>query len=128
MGSSFIVTVATFMVLILLYTYKGGVKTIVWTDTLQTTFMLVTVVVSVIMIQQLGIGLNDLFGEVMRSDLSKIYVNDVLSPNYFWKNFLGGMFIAIAMTGLDQEMMQKNLKLQERRRKTCSLLLQCFWW
>ena len=109
-GIPFIVTVATFMALILLYTYKGGVKTIVWTDTLQTTFMLVTVVVSVIMISgQLGISLSDLFGEVMKSDLSAIYVDDVLSPNYFWKNFLGGAFIAIAMTGLDQEMMQKNL-------------------
>lgn len=109
-GIPFVVTVATFMVLILLYTYKGGVKTIVWTDTLQTTFMLVTVVVSVVMISgQLGISLTDLLGEVMRSEISKIYVDDVLSPNYFWKNFLGGAFIAIAMTGLDQEMMQKNL-------------------
>lgn len=106
----FVVTVATFMVLILLYTYKGGVKTIVWTDTLQTTFMLITVIVSVVMISgQLGISLTDLLGEVMRSEISKIYVGDVLSPNYFWKNFLGGAFIAIAMTGLDQEMMQKNL-------------------
>ncbi|MBL0342559.1 MAG: sodium:solute symporter [Bacteroidetes bacterium] len=109
-GVPFVVTVATFMVLILLYTYKGGVKTIVWTDTLQTTFMLITVIVSVVMISgQLGIGLTDLLGEVMRSEISKIYVSDVLSPNYFWKNFLGGAFIAIAMTGLDQEMMQKNL-------------------
>ncbi len=109
-GVPFIVTVATFMLLILLYTYQGGVKTIIWTDTLQTTFMLITVVFSVIMIAgQLNISMGDLFGEVMRSDLSAIYVDDFLSPNYFWKNFLGGMFIAIAMTGLDQEMMQKNL-------------------
>lgn len=106
----FFVTVATFMVLILLYTYKGGVKTIIWTDTLQTTFMLVTVVFSVVVIAgQLNISLDGLLGQVMDSDLSKFYVSDTLSPNYFWKNFLGGMFIAIAMTGLDQEMMQKNL-------------------
>ncbi len=110
MGIPFIVTVAVFMVLILLYTYKGGVKTIVWTDTLQTTFMLITVIFSVIFISDhLGIGLGDLLGKVMSSDLSKMYVDDTLSPNYFWKNFLGGAFIAIAMTGLDQEMMQKNL-------------------
>ncbi len=109
-GVPFIVTVATFMLLILLYTYQGGVKTIVWTDTLQTTFMLITVVFSVIMISgQLGISAGNLFGEVMKSDFSAIYVGDILSPNYFWKNFLGGAFIAIAMTGLDQEMMQKNL-------------------
>jgi Na+/proline symporter len=106
----FFVTVATFMALILLYTYKGGVKTIIWTDTLQTTFMLVTVIFSVVVIAgQLNISLDGLLGQVMESDLSKLYVSDTLSPNYFWKNFLGGMFIAIAMTGLDQEMMQKNL-------------------
>lgn len=110
MGVPFIVTVAVFMALILLYTYKGGVKTIVWTDTLQTTFMLITVIFSVIFISDhLGIGLGDLIGEVMSKDLSAIYVDDLKSPNYFWKNFLGGAFIAIAMTGLDQEMMQKNL-------------------
>ncbi len=112
-GVPFIVTVATFMLLILLYTYQGGVKTIVWTDTLQTTFMLVTVVFSVITISgHLGISLGDLLGEVMKSDLSAIYVGDILSPNYFWKNFLGGAFIAIAMTGLDQEMMQKNISVR----------------
>lgn len=109
-GVPFVVTVATFMVLILLYTYKGGVKTIVWTDTLQTTFMLVTVLFSLFLISDtLGFSITDLTFKMLESEVSNIYVSDILSPNYFWKNFLGGMFIAIAMTGLDQEMMQKNL-------------------
>jgi len=109
-GVPFILTVAIFMALIMLYTYKGGVKTIVWTDTLQTTFMLATVIFSVVMISdELGISLGNLLGEVLKSDYSTIFENDPLSPNFFWKNFLGGTFIAIAMTGLDQEMMQKNL-------------------
>ncbi len=109
-GIPFYVTVGIFIGLILLYTYKGGVKTIVWTDTLQTTFMLLAVILSVVMIsKQLGLSFGDLITQVNNSDYSKTIVHDALSPNYFWKNFLGGMFIAIAMTGLDQEMMQKNL-------------------
>ena len=110
MGIPFYVTVGVFILLILLYTYKGGVKTIVWTDMLQTTFMLLSVILSVVIISnQLGLNFSDLFSQVRDSDYSKIFVQDVQSPNYFWKNFWGGTFIAIAMTGLDQEMMQKNL-------------------
>jgi Na+/proline symporter len=109
-GVPFIVTVGLFMLLILAYTYKGGVKTIIWTDTLQTSFMLITVIFSVVVIAgQLGLGLGTILGEVMQSEYASIINTDYKSPNYFWKNFLGGMFIAIAMTGLDQEMMQKNL-------------------
>ncbi|MCX6291158.1 MAG: sodium:solute symporter, partial [Bacteroidetes bacterium] len=109
-GIPFYVTVGIFISLILLYTYKGGVKTIVWTDTLQTTFMLLAVIFSVVVIsKQLGLNFSDMVSKVHASDFSKIFVSDVNSPNYFWKNFWGGAFIAIAMTGLDQEMMQKNL-------------------
>ena len=109
-GIPFYVTVAIFISLILLYTFKGGVKTIVWTDTLQTTFMLFAVVLCVVVIsKQLGLGFGSLVSQVFQSDYSSVFVKDVLSPNYFWKNFWGGAFIAIAMTGLDQEMMQKNL-------------------
>ncbi len=110
MGVPFGVTVGTFILLILLYTYEGGVKTIVWTDTLQTTFMLLALVFSVVTISdQLGLSFTELFTKVTQSDFSKVFVSDIKSPNYFWKNFLGGAAIAIAMTGLDQEMMQKNL-------------------
>lgn len=110
MGIPFWVTVLTFIMLILLYTYEGGVKTIVWTDTLQTTFMLLALVFSVIAISnQLDLSVSGLFSKVFHSDYSQLFVSDFKSPNYFWKNFLGGAAIAIAMTGLDQEMMQKNL-------------------
>jgi Na+/proline symporter len=110
MGVPFGVTVGTFILLILLYTYEGGVKTIVWTDTLQTTFMLMALVFSVVTISdQLGLSFTELFAKVSASDFSNVIVSDFKSPNYFWKNFLGGAAIAIAMTGLDQEMMQKNL-------------------
>ncbi len=110
MGVPFWVTVLTFIILILLYTYEGGVKTIVWTDTLQTSFMLLALVFSVVAISsQLDLSVSGLFSKVFASDFSDFFVHDFKSPNYFWKNFLGGAAIAVAMTGLDQEMMQKNL-------------------
>ena len=110
MGIPFWLTVLVFIVLILLYTYEGGVKTIVWTDTLQTSFMLLALISSVVIIsQKLGLSFGELFNKISNSDFSGFYVYDIKSPNYFWKNFLGGAAIAIAMTGLDQEMMQKNL-------------------
>ena len=110
MGIPFWLTVLVFIVLILLYTYEGGVKTIVWTDTLQTSFMLLALIFSVVMIsQKLGLSFGDLFSKIKNSNYSGFYVHDIKSSNYFWKNFLGGAAIAIAMTGLDQEMMQKNL-------------------
>jgi Na+/proline symporter len=109
-GVPFWITVTVFMLLILLYTYEGGVKTIVWTDTLQTTFMILALVYSVYIIcHQLDLGLATMLQKVFRSEYARIVVDDVKSGNYFWKNFLGGAAIAIAMTGLDQEMMQKNL-------------------
>ena len=110
MGVPFWVTVLVFIILILLYTYEGGVKTIVWTDTLQTSFMLLALVFSVVAISfQLDLSVGDLFSKVFHSSYSDLFVEDIKSPNYFWKNFLGGAAIAVAMTGLDQEMMQKNL-------------------
>ena len=109
-GVPFWVTVATFIALILLYTYKGGVKTIVWTDTLQTTFMLLSVVLSVIFIgNQLHLSFSGMFDTIVNSEYSKLIYTDWRPKTYFLKQFFGGMFIAIAMTGLDQEMMQKNI-------------------
>ncbi len=106
----FWVTVAIFIVLILLYTFKGGIKTIIWTDTLQTTFMLAAVVLSVILISnQLDFGFTGLIRKVAASDYSNVVVWDWHDKRFFLKQFLSGTFIAIVMTGLDQEMMQKNL-------------------
>ncbi len=110
MGVPFLATVAIFIVLILLYTYQGGVKTIVYTDTLQTTFMLLSVVLSIIFIMsKLHLGMGDVYHKIAESNYSQTFFGDWHLKSYFPKQFFGGMFIAIAMTGLDQEMMQKNI-------------------
>jgi len=110
MGVPFFATVFVFIALILLYTYQGGVKTIVYTDTLQTTFMLLSVVLSVIFIMnQLHLGVSEVYNKVAESNYSQIIFKDWKLKSFFPKQFFGGMFIAIAMTGLDQEMMQKNI-------------------
>jgi len=106
----FIVTVSIFIALIILYTLKGGIKTIIWTDTLQTTFMLLAVGLSIYLISKdLHFDLKHLFSTVWGSDYSKIMVTDWHSKQFFLKQIISGAFIAIVMTGLDQEMMQKNL-------------------
>lgn len=110
LGIPFFVTVAIFIALILLYTYQGGVKTIIYTDTLQTTFMLLSVVLSIVFIsKQLNLSFGDIYHKVSDSHYSQIIFNDWKLKSFFSKQFFGGMFIAIAMTGLDQEMMQKNI-------------------
>jgi solute:Na+ symporter, SSS family len=106
----FWMNVVLFILLILLYTLKGGIKTIVWTDTLQTTFMLLAVVLSIIFISKsLHLNFSQLFAKIWHSDFSKIIITDWHSKRHFMKQFFSGMFITIVMTGLDQEMMQKNL-------------------
>ena len=106
----FWLTVTIFMGLIQLYTLKGGIKTIIWTDTLQTTFMLAAVVTTIFIItKHMGVGISDAFSEVWDSNLSDIIITDINSKQNFVKLFLSGVFITIVMTGLDQDMMQKNL-------------------
>ena len=97
--------------LIWIYTFRGGIKTIVWTDTLQTTFMLISVLLSIYLISK---SLDWSFTDFINSDelksYSKVFVTEsLLEKNHFYKSFIGGMFITICMTGLDQDMMQKNL-------------------
>lgn len=109
-GVPFYVTVLVFICLILLYTFEGGIKTIIWTDTLQTTFMLLGVGISVYIIsKELGYSFGDLVSTIKKSDYSQIIFTDVNDKRFFLKQFFSGMFITITMTGLDQEMMQKNL-------------------
>jgi Na+/proline symporter len=103
-------TVSMFILLIILYTLKGGIKTIIWTDTLQTTFMLGALVLTIVFIlNQLNLGFGEMFNNVINSDYSKVINTDWGSKRHFFKQFLSGIFITIVMTGLDQEMMQKNL-------------------
>ncbi len=107
----FEITVIISILLIWIYTNKGGIKTIVWTDTLQTLFMIAAVILSIYFINE-ALGWN--FAEFLKSselkEYSTIFVTDsFLERSHFLKSFLGGMFITICMTGLDQDMMQKNL-------------------
>lgn len=111
MNIPFWATVSITIGLIWLYTFRSGIKTIVWTDTLQTLFMLIAVGYAIYYISDgLGVSGSNLISYVSESELSKIFFfDDVKSANYFWKQFLSGAFITIVMTGLDQDMMQKNL-------------------
>jgi Na+/proline symporter len=109
-GIPFWLSVSVIISLMLLYTYKGGIKTLVWTDTLQSSFLLLGVVLSVVVISgEMNLSLSQLAVTVVNSNYSEVWDWDISSRTYFWKQFLGGMFITIAMTGLDQNMMQKNL-------------------
>lgn len=107
----FFVTVATTIALIWIYTFKGGIKTIVWTDTFQTFFLVTAVCVTVWQItDRLGMSWTEMVSAIEASKYSRMfYFDDPNSPLYFWKQFIGGAFIAITMTGMDQEIMQKNL-------------------
>jgi SSS family transporter len=106
---------ATFIILllILLYTFEGGVKTIVYTDTLQTTFMLLGLIVCIIYIMNnMHHSVSSTLAELDKNRLTKIFNTDPNSSGFFIKSILGGMFITIGMTGLDQEMMQKNISVR----------------
>ncbi len=110
-GIPFELTVVLSILLIWIYTNRGGIKTIVWTDTLQTTFMVLAVILSIVLITK---ELDWTFSEFLASDEIKQYnkfffFDDFLARNHFLKSFIGGMFVTICMTGLDQDMMQKNL-------------------
>jgi Na+/proline symporter len=115
-GVPFWTTTVIFMLLINLYTFKGGIKTIVWTDMLQTTFMLAAVIISVILIKdQLEMSLGGIIREIANSDHSRMIFTDWQDKRFFLKQFFSGAFIAIVMTGLDQDMMQKNLSCRNLR-------------
>jgi Na+/proline symporter len=107
----FFVIVAITLLLIWVYTFRGGVKTIVYTDAFQTLFLVSAVCIAVWQISDdLGWSLTQMVEKIAESKYSKIfYMDDPNSTLYFWKYFFGGMFITISMTGLDQEIMQKNL-------------------
>jgi len=107
----FEVTVILSILLIWVYTHRGGIKTIVWTDTLQTLFMIVAVCLSIYLInKELGWSFSEFLSSEELKNYSKVFVTDsFLERSHFIKSFLGGMFITICMTGLDQDMMQKNL-------------------
>jgi Na+/proline symporter len=109
-GVPFAATTTIILLLILLYTYQGGVKTIVWTDTLQTTFMILALIVTIWYISgALGLSPGHLISGLSGHGYTQVFGTDWHSPAFFLKQILSGAFITVAMTGLDQEMMQKNI-------------------
>ncbi len=109
----FALTALVILALILLYTFEGGVKTIIYTDTLQTTGMLLGLVVCIIVIvKAMGTDFSGALTLMNEKGYTKIFNTDVKAGSFFMKHIIGGMFIAIAMTGLDQEMMQKNISVK----------------
>ncbi len=126
LGVTFWQTVLVTCALIWLYTFKGGIKTVVWTDTFQTAAMLLSVALTLGAISaELGWHWSDLPQIVRNSEYGQVFFweNGWRDPNFFWKQFLGGAFITIVMTGLDQDMMQKNLtcrNLQDARKNIYS--------
>ena len=131
MGIPFEVTAIIILGLILLYTYRGGVKTIVWTDTLQTTFMLLALVICVgYILSTLHRSTSEAWAVMGDKGYTKLLETNPMKGGYFLKQMLGGAFITIAMTGLDQEMMQKNISvsnLKDARKNVLTLgFLQMF--
>ncbi|MBK5272945.1 MAG: sodium:solute symporter [Bacteroidia bacterium] len=112
-GIPFWLTTLVILLMILLYTFEGGVKTIVWTDTLQTTCMLAGLIICVIYIlKQMHIGFGEGLSSLTENGFTKMFVLDPNSRLFFIKQILAGAFIAITMTGMDQEMMQKNISVR----------------
>jgi len=127
MGIPFELTSIIILGLILLYTYRGGVKTIVWTDTLQTTFMLLALVICVgYIMHTLHLNLGETWSAMQAKGYTTLLQTDYKNPSFFLKQILGGAFITIAMTGLDQEMMQKNISVSNLKDSQKNMVVFCF--
>lgn len=114
LGIPFAVSVFTILLMILLYTFNGGVKTIVWTDTLQTTGMILALIITIYLINtELNFSFSNLWQAIEAKNYTTIFqTSDWRAGNFFIKQILGGAFVTITMTGLDQEMMQKNISVR----------------
>lgn len=106
----FWVSVSVILALMLLYTYRGGIKTLVWTDTFQSLFLILGVVLSIVaIVHKMDLSFTKAVSNVVHSQYAETFFWDWKKSGFFLKEFLGGIFMAVAMTGLDQNMMQKNL-------------------
>lgn len=125
LGLPFALNVLFSIAIVYAYTYKGGVKSVIWTDTLKTLCMILAVVLSIVFIAQ-SLDIN-IFKTINESPMSRIFhFEDGNSTNYFWKQFLGGLFTVIAMTGLDQDMMQRTLSCKNARESQKNLITSVF--
>jgi Na+/proline symporter len=129
LGVPFLVTVALMLALIYAYTFKGGLKTIIWTDTIMTTFFIAAVVWTVFTVG--GVlnhhGLGEIWSAVTQSRYSQVFYFDNFlgDPNHFVKQFVSGALVAIAMTGLDQDLMQKNLACKNIKEAQKNMFVFC---
>ena len=115
-GIPFWVPAVVFIAIILLYTFRGGIKTVVWTDMLQTTFLLLAAAATVVAIlNTLDISLPELLRTSSEQGHTRMFETNPSAPKFYWKQIVAGMFITITMTGLDQDMMQKNLTCKTLR-------------
>lgn len=125
LGVPFALTVVAMVALIWIYTRRGGIKTLVWTDTLQTFCMFAALILIIVGVAQaLHFSIPEAVAAIAKDSHSRIFVmDDWMSKQNFWKQFLSGVFIVVVMTGLDQDMMQKNLTcrtLREAQKDMCS--------
>ena len=115
-GIPFWVPAVIFIAIILLYTFRGGLKTVVWTDTLQTTFLILSAIITIVAIlKELDLSLPQLLQQSADAGYTRVFETDPTAGKYYWKQIISGMFITITMTGLDQDMMQKNLTCKNLR-------------
>ena len=117
LGVPFLVNILLTMLIVWLYTFRGGVKTLVWVDMAQTLCMVGAVILSIIFVSRaMGLDFKGLWTTLADSPMSRIwYFDDPADKRFFWKQFLAGAFTTVAMTGLDQDMMQKNLSCKNLR-------------
>jgi Na+/proline symporter len=130
LGVPFPITVTLMLALIYGYTFKGGLKTIIWTDTIMTTFFLAALFFTVINIgKALNMGLWDIVPSITSGRYGQVFFFDnfLSNPNHFVKQFIGGALVAITMTGLDQDLMQKNLACKDIRSAQKNMLVFCFY-
>jgi Na+/proline symporter len=128
LGVPFTLTVTLMLALIYGYTFKGGLKTIIWTDTIMTTFFLLAVVFTVITVgQSLNLSVTEIWPAVRNSKYSQMFFFDnfLTDPNHFVKQFFSGALIAIVMTGMDQDLMQKNLACKNIREAQKNMFVFC---
>lgn len=124
LGIPFWLNIALTMLIVYLYTFRGGVRTLVWTDMLQTLCLLGAVVLSIVFIGKgMGLDIGGICSTVRDSGMTRMwFFDDPSDTRYFWKQFLAGMFTTIAMTGLDQDMMQKNLSCRSLHQSRKNML------
>jgi Na+/proline symporter len=117
LGLPFVLNAAVSMAIVLLYTFRGGVKSVIWNDTLKTVCMVVSIILTIIFIaKDLGMDFKGMTASVAQSGYSRIFFfDDINHPEYFWKQFLSGILLVVAMTGLDQDLMQRTLTSRNQK-------------